>query len=139
MARGHGAAPVARPPRRALSRPPRRAPPPPGAAAACRPQRGLELGPACLWRVALISASAWPRAVGLGMAPLPLAARARVVRAVLWHGSSCPPACSSTPGRARLPLDVPVYPPMYFMRAKHVVYINKWKLNLEIGYVSYFM
>jgi hypothetical protein len=30
-------------------------------------------------------------------------ARARVVRAVLWHGSPCP-------RRARLPLDVPVYP-----------------------------
>jgi hypothetical protein len=25
------------------------------------------------------------------------------------------------------------------MRAKHVIHINKWKLNLEIGYVSYFM
>jgi hypothetical protein len=33
-----------------------------------------------------------------------LRARARVVRAVLWHGSPCP-------RRARLPLDVPVYPP----------------------------
>jgi hypothetical protein len=28
---------------------------------------------------------------------------------------------------------------VYFMRAKHVIHINKWKLNLEIGYVSYFM
>jgi hypothetical protein len=59
-------------------------------------------------------------------------ARAHVVRAVLWHGSPCP-RC------ARLPLDVLVYPPVYSMRANHVVHINKWKLNLEIGYVSYFM
>jgi hypothetical protein len=61
-----------------------------------------------------------------------LRAHARVVRAVLWHGSSCPPARSSTPGHARLP-------PVYLMRAKHVIHINKWKLNLEIGYFSYFM
>jgi hypothetical protein len=47
-----------------------------------------------------------------------------------------PSACSSTPGRARLP---PPPPPVYFMRANHVVHINKWKLDLEIGYVSYFM
>jgi hypothetical protein len=53
-------------------------------------------------------------------------------RVVLWHGSRCP-------RRARLPLDVPVYPPVYFMRAKHVIDINKWKLNLEVGYVSNFM
>jgi hypothetical protein len=25
------------------------------------------------------------------------------------------------------------------MLAKHVVHINKWKLDLEIGYVNYFM
>jgi hypothetical protein len=25
------------------------------------------------------------------------------------------------------------------MRSDRVIYINKWKLNLEIGYVSYFM
>jgi hypothetical protein len=28
---------------------------------------------------------------------------------------------------------------VYFIRAKHVIHINKWKLNLEMGYVSYFM
>jgi hypothetical protein len=43
-----------------------------------------------------------------------------------------PPARSSTPRHARLP-------PVYFMRANHVVHINKWKLNLKISYVSYFM
>jgi hypothetical protein len=78
--------------------------------------RGLELG---------------LRAVSLGVAPLPLAARnaacarlgpgvcaarprcvsvalrvrARVERVVLWHGSPCPL-------RVGLPLDVPVYPPV---------------------------
>ena len=58
--------------------------------------------------------------------------RARMVRGALAR-LAVPLARLSTPsGRARLP-------PMYFMRAKHVVYINKWKLNLEIGYVSYFM
>jgi hypothetical protein len=116
--------------------------------------------PACLWRTALSSASARPRAVGLGVAPLPLAARnaararlgpgvcvarprrvsaalrarAHMERAVLWHGSPCP-LC------VRLPLGVPVYPPspVYFMCANHVVHINKWKLDLEIGYVSYIM
>jgi hypothetical protein len=25
------------------------------------------------------------------------------------------------------------------MRSDRVIYINKWKLDLEIGYVSYFM
>jgi hypothetical protein len=47
-----------------------------------------------------------------------LRARARVVRTVLWHGSSCP-------RRARLPLDVPVYPPVYSMRSDRIIYINK--------------
>jgi hypothetical protein len=39
-----------------LARPPRRA-----LLASCRPLRGLELGPACLWRAALSSASTRPR------------------------------------------------------------------------------
>eukprot|EP00267_Zea_mays_P046918 XP_020399336.1 wiskott-Aldrich syndrome protein homolog 1-like [Zea mays] len=102
----------------------------PGAATACPPLCGLELGPACLWRAALSSASARPRAFGPGVAPLPARgtqrgacvarpwrarglfaarqhglarARARVVHAVLRHSSS-------RPRHARLPLDVPVYP-----------------------------
>jgi hypothetical protein len=102
----------------------------PSAAVAYSPSRNLELGPACLWRAALSSASArlvgsvsaWPRCLlaarsaaraqlGPGVqagrprhVSVALRARARMVRAVLWHGSPCP-------RRARLPLDVPVYPP----------------------------
>jgi hypothetical protein len=68
--------------------------------------RGLELGqravPHGRPRHGLVAArgacAAWPRLVR-GFAR----ARARVVRTVLWHGSTCP-------RRARLPLDVPVYP-----------------------------
>jgi hypothetical protein len=118
MVHGHGVAPAARLPRRA--------PPLPGAATACRPSAALSS--------ARCAYGAWPHAVGLGMASLPLTARARLspgvcatrsrrvsaalrarareVRAVLWHGSPCP-------RRDRLPLDVPVYPPpppVYFMR-----------------------
>jgi hypothetical protein len=43
-----------------------------------------------------------------------------------------PSARSSTPRRARLP-------PVYSMRSDRVIYINTWKLDLEIVYVSYFM
>jgi hypothetical protein len=108
------AAPAPRPPQRALSRPSQRALPLPGAALSS----------------ARHAYGAWPRAVGLGVAPLPLATRnavrvrlgpgvcaarprcviaalrirARVERVVLWHGSPCP-------RRVRLPIDVPVYPP----------------------------
>jgi hypothetical protein len=53
-------------------------------------------------------------------------ARARVVRGALARLV----VPSSAHGRARLP-------PLYFMRANHVVHVNKiGKLNLEIGYVS---
>jgi hypothetical protein len=123
--RGHGVAPAARPPRRA--------PPLPGAAAACRPgvpmARGLELGPACLWRAALSPASAQPRAVGLSMAPLSpavrnaararlglgvCAARSRRVIAALRAHARMVHACFGTARRALgalvYPLDVPVYP-----------------------------
>jgi hypothetical protein len=122
------AAPAARPHRRALSRPPQRALPLPGAA--------------------LSSVSARPRTVGLGVAPLPLAARARLgPSATRQRGParrcsrgargalarlSVSSACSSTPRRTCLP---PVYP----MHSDRVISINKWKLDLEIGYVSYFM
>jgi hypothetical protein len=54
-------------------------------------------------------------------------ARARVVHTVLWHDSSCP-------RRARLPLDVPFYPPpppVYSMRSDHVVYINETETQLK--------
>jgi hypothetical protein len=108
------AAPAPRPPQRALSRLSQHALPLPGAALSS----------------ARRAYGARPRAVGLGVAPLPLATRnaarvrlgpgvcaarprcvtaalrirARVERAVLWHGSPCP-------RRVRLPLVVPVYPP----------------------------
>jgi hypothetical protein len=61
-------------------------------------------------------------------------ARARMVHAVLWHGSPCP--C-----RARLPLDVPVYPPPSFILCVVItLFISmKWKLNSEIDYIRYFM
>jgi hypothetical protein len=51
---GHGVAPAARPP----------------LACPAPAQHGLELGPTCLWRATLSSASARPHAVGLSMAPL---------------------------------------------------------------------
>jgi hypothetical protein len=105
------------------ARPPRLALPVPSTTAACRPRRDIELGPACLWRAALSSASARPHAFSLGVALVPLAARSATrarlgpsvcaahprrvsaaLRALLWHVTPCP-------RRARLPLDVPVYPP----------------------------
>jgi hypothetical protein len=47
-----------------------------------------------------------------------------------------PSVSSSTPRRTRLP---PLPPPVYPMRSDRVISINKWKLDLGIGYVSYFM
>eukprot|EP00267_Zea_mays_P040556 XP_008680568.2 uncharacterized protein LOC103655622 [Zea mays] len=70
--RGLGAA-VARPWRGPGSRPPWR-PAPARRDHGVSARRGLELGPACLWRAALSSASARPRAVSLDMAPLSPAA-----------------------------------------------------------------
>jgi hypothetical protein len=98
-----------------------------GAAAACSPLHGLELGPACLWRAGLSSASgrparsvpAWPRCRSWRAARCVRSSAptcARLVRGTLarlcartcsrgahgaLHGSPCP-------WRARLPLDVPV-------------------------------
>jgi hypothetical protein len=105
--------------------------PPPFSPPRCGPnRRGLELGPACLWRAALSSASARPRAVGLGMAPLSSvacnAARAQLgpgvcatrsrrvsaavrVRARVVHGALARLAVPLA--RLSTPLDVPVYPP----------------------------
>jgi hypothetical protein len=79
---------------------------------------GLELGPAYLWRAALSSASARPRAVNLGMAPLSPAARnaalARLGLGVCATRSRRVSAAVCV--RARVVhlsthLDVPVYPP----------------------------
>jgi hypothetical protein len=50
--------------------------------------------------------------------------------------------CALCFGTARLALGALVYPPpppVHSMRSDRVIYINKWKLNLEIDYVSYFM
>jgi hypothetical protein len=58
-------------PRPRRGSPPQRALPLPGAATTCPPLRVLELGPVCLWRTALSSASARPLAFGPGVAPLP--------------------------------------------------------------------
>jgi hypothetical protein len=114
----------------------------PARSVAC-PARARPPAPACPARV--VTAPARPRArpsvpiarsfeLGQRAAPTcarlvrgayvrPCARAARVVRAVPWHGSPCP----------RLPLDVPVYPPVYFMCANHVVHVNEignsiWKL-----------
>lgn len=96
-------------------------------------RRGLELGPACLWRAALSSASARPHTVGLGMAPLSPAARnttrvqlgpsvcatrsRRVSAACVCVLAWCA-QCFGTARRALdalvYPLDVPVYPPCVF-------------------------
>jgi hypothetical protein len=105
------AAPAARPPRRSLLVP-------------CRPRRGLELGPACLWRAALSSASARPRAFGLGVAPLSLTARSAtraqlgpdVCAARSRHVSAALRArvlewCSWCFGTTRRALGALVYPP----------------------------
>jgi hypothetical protein len=97
--------------------PPQRALPLPGAAAACPPLRGLELGLACLWRVALSSASAWPRVFGPIMAPLPVrgaqrdACTARPRRAPFVRGASarpCARACSRDARGALARLTVPL-------------------------------
>jgi hypothetical protein len=76
------------------------------------PRRGLELGVPVARGLELGQCVA--RVFGPGVCAThsrriraALRARARVVRAVLWHGSPCP-------RRARLPLDVPVYPPCVF-------------------------
>jgi hypothetical protein len=61
-------------------------------------------------------------------------ARARVVHAVPWRGSSCPRRVASC-----LVRDVPVYPPVYFLRVDHVIYINEMELYSEIDHVSYLM
>jgi hypothetical protein len=136
------------PPRPARSRPDVVVAPSLGAAVACSPLRGLELGQ----RAA--------RAFGPGVAPLPArgacAARPRRARgsfAACQRGlaRACsrgarsalvrlavPSTRSSTPRRARLPLATRLPPLVYFMRVDHVIYINKWKLNSEIDYVSYF-
>jgi hypothetical protein len=37
------------------------------------------------------------------------------------------------------PKTCPSTPLVYSTCSDRVIYINKWKLNLEIGYVSYFM
>jgi hypothetical protein len=99
-----------------------------GASAPARPPSRPILGVACPRGLAR-GAAPRPRAVGLGVAPLPLAARnavrgridpvvcaarprhistalrvrARVERAVLWHGSPCPRRARLPPRRARLP------------------------------------
>jgi hypothetical protein len=99
-----------------------------GASAPARPTSRPVLGAACPRGLAR-GAAPRPRAVGLGVAPLPLAARnavrarlgpvmcvacprrvsaalrvrARVERAVLWHGSPCPRRARLPPRRARLP------------------------------------
>jgi hypothetical protein len=98
-----------------------------------RPARSVLAWPRCL----LAARSATRAQLGPGVraarswrVSATLRARARVVHAVLWHGSPCP-------RRARLPLATRL-PPVYFMRVDHVIYINKWKLNSEIDYVSYF-
>jgi hypothetical protein len=82
--RGLGAA-VARPWRVPGSPPALACPAPSQRGRGVSARRGLELGPACLWRAALSSASARPRTVGLGMAPLSPAAR-NAARAQLGLG-----------------------------------------------------
>jgi hypothetical protein len=86
--------------------------------------RGLELGQ----RAA--------RAFVLGVAPLS-ARDARSFSARSWHVSV---ALRVRGALARLvvPSARSSTPPIYFMCVDHVIYINKWKLNSEIDYVSYF-
>jgi hypothetical protein len=89
----------------------------PGTAAAYSPLRGLELGPSCLWRAALGSASArpacsvlsWPRcllaarsAVRVQLSPGVRAARSRRARVLAW--------CTRCFGTARRALGALVYP-----------------------------
>jgi hypothetical protein len=52
-------------------------------------------------------------------------AHARVVHAVLWHGSPCPRRDRLPPRRARLPLATHLPSPVYSMRSDHVIYINE--------------
>jgi hypothetical protein len=50
--------------------------------------------------------------------------------------------CQDPPGPpVGPPLHLPLatrLPPVYFICVDHVIYINKWKLNSEIDYISYF-
>jgi hypothetical protein len=93
------------------------------------------------------SVPAWPRcllAAHAQLGPGVRAARSRRISAALRARGALarlavPSARSSTPRRAHLPLATRLPPPLYFMRVDHVIYINKWKLNSEIDYVSYFM
>jgi hypothetical protein len=140
VARRGGAARRPAPPRpvRGPGSPPAPACPVPPASACPAParrSRGVSAS-ACLWRAALSSANA-RTAQSAPACARPV--RYASVRRACSRGAcgalarlAMPSACSSTPRRARLP---PVYP----MRSDRVIYINKWKLDLEIGYVSYFM
>jgi hypothetical protein len=88
------AAPTARPPRRALSLP--------GVPMARGPARSASAWPRCRSRCA--AQRVRDSAPACARSSTALCVRARVERAVLWHGSACP-------RRVRLPLDLPVYPP----------------------------
>jgi hypothetical protein len=120
--------------RHACARPPRRAPP--------LPLRGLELGPACLWRAA-------PGAVPLSgvcvARPWRVSAVLRV-RVLAWCAQCFGTAhralgatrsalsratCSSTPRRARLPLATRLPLPVYSMHSDHVIYINEMETQLR--------
>jgi hypothetical protein len=70
-----------------------------GPGTASLPARGAQRG-VCAARPRRARGSFAARQRGLARA------RACVVHAVLWHGSPCP-------RRARLPLDVPVYPRVF--------------------------
>jgi hypothetical protein len=140
---------VARPPQRALPLPL------PGTAAACPPRRGLELGPACLWRATLSSASVRPHGRPLWRCPATRRVRdSAPACAWLVRGTSawpCAHTCSrgvrsdlvrlAVPSarrvapcherRARLPLATRLPLPVYSMRIGHVVYINEMETQLR--------
>jgi hypothetical protein len=119
-ARGHGV-PVARPPPGARSRPRRGPLPRPGAASVTRPRCPCVAWPLPAARSRRVCDSFTAHQRGL------VRARARVVHAVPWRGSSCPRRVASC-----LVRDVPVYPLCIFCALIMLFILMKWNSTQKL-------